>query len=87
MPVLLYREGSAWLCAFIIGPHGMSEIVNLMRALWSWQIALVSQPSFLISESSSIATPSASRTRRVHLIWQIETLSEYHDVMLPQADM
>lgn len=30
---------------------------------------------------------SASRTRRVHLVWEVETLGEYHDVTLSYANI
>lgn len=29
----------------------------------------------------------ASRMRRVHLVWEVETLGEYHDVMLSYANI
>uniref|UniRef100_A0A093X7N0 Ferric reductase transmembrane component 3 n=1 Tax=Talaromyces marneffei PM1 TaxID=1077442 RepID=A0A093X7N0_TALMA len=68
-------QGSASLRAFIIGPHGRSENVDRYESvvLVASGFGIAAAISYLKKLVYSYNT-SASRTRRVHLVWEVETL-------------
>jgi FAD-binding domain/Ferric reductase NAD binding domain len=74
-------QGSALLRAFIIGPHGMSENVDRYESvvLVVNGFGIAAAIPYLKKLVYSYNT-SASRTRRVHLVWEVENLGEYRDV-------
>ncbi|QGA22334.1 hypothetical protein EYB26_010050 [Talaromyces marneffei] len=68
-------QGSASLRALIIGPHGMSENVDRYESvvLVASGFGIAAAIPYLKKLVYSYNT-SASRTRRVHLVWEVETL-------------
>ncbi|KUL81535.1 hypothetical protein ZTR_10661 [Talaromyces verruculosus] len=68
-------QGSASLRALIIGPHGMSENVDRYESvvLVASGFGIAAVIPYLKKLVYSYNT-STSRTRRVHLVWEIETL-------------
>jgi NAD(P)H-flavin reductase len=74
-------QGSASLRALIIGPHGLSENVDRYESvvLVASGFGVAAVIPYLKKLVYSYNT-STSRTRRVHLVWEIETLGEYHDI-------
>lgn len=81
-------QGSASLRAFIIGPHGRSENVDRYESVVfvASGFGIAAAIPYLKKLVYSYNT-SASRTRRVHLVWEVKTLGEYYDVRLPSANI
>jgi hypothetical protein len=74
-------QGSALLRAFIIGPHGISKNVDHYEniVLIVNDFSITAAIPYLKKLVYSYNT-SASQTRRVHLVWEVKNLGEYHDV-------
>ncbi|KUL81281.1 hypothetical protein ZTR_09810 [Talaromyces verruculosus] len=68
-------QGSASLRAFIIGPHGMSNKVDRYESvvLVANDFGIAAAIPYLKKLVYSYNT-SASRTRRVHLVWEVDNL-------------
>ena len=80
-------QGSASLRAFIIGPHGMSDNVDRYKSvvLVANGFGIAAAIPYLRKLVYSYNT-SASQTRRVHLVWEVETLGKYRGIELFSAN-
>jgi NAD(P)H-flavin reductase len=76
-------DGSVSVTAFVTGPHGTSEPVNQYESI----LLIASGPGIAavipyLKKLIYVHNTSTCRTRRVHVVWQPETLGKsVHDVL------